>query len=264
MGGRESLGWHTLVKTLTAQCSSCRWERWAGQQTGPLRSRACCSFIIATGAQSRWLMCCGRQGVGYSADPLSRMLSVCLQSGLHYRFRLRAENSEGYSMWSHVAAATTAATVPGSPMGLTVIGFSRNSASLTWQPPHSDGGSPVTDYQVQLQAKTKVAAAALGSDWIIIFDGAAVATTFSALQAGCQYLVRVAARNVAGQGQFCIPVQLTTASDAPLPPPVPEAEAAITVSCCRAWPACLGLLCHMRKHFALYLVHVMLAAESAS
>lgn len=158
-----------------------------------------------------------------------------LQSGLQYRFRLRAENSEGYSLWSQTAAATTAATAPSSPVGLTVIGVSRTSVSLTWQQPHSDGGSPVTDYQVQLQAKSKVAAASLGSDWNIIFDGSAVATTFSALQAGCQYLVRVAARNTAGQGHFCIPVQLTTAPDAPLPPPVPEAEAATTVSAAESY-----------------------------
>lgn len=153
-----------------------------------------------------------------------------LQSGLQYRVRVRAENSEGYSLWSHVASATTAATVPASPIGLTVIGMSRTSASLRWQPPVSDGGSPVTGYQVQLQPKTKVAAEELGSDWIIIFDGEAVATTFSALQAGCQYLVRVAARNTAGQGQFCIPLQVTTAPDVPLRPPLPEGEPAATVS----------------------------------
>jgi hypothetical protein len=83
--------------------------------------------------------------------------------------------------------------------------------------------------QVQLLAKTKVAAAALGSDWVIIFDGAAVATTFSALQPGCEYMVRVAARNAAGQGSFSMPLRLTTASDVPLQPPMPEAEPAATV-----------------------------------
>lgn len=155
---------------------------------------------------------------------------ACVQSGLPYRFRVRAENSEGYSLWSHVASATTAATVPACPAGLAVIGVTRTSASLTWQPPSSDGGSPVTAYQVQLQAKTKAAAAALGSDWIIIYEGSAVATTFSALQAGCHYMVRVAARNSAGQGQFCLPLQLTTAPDVPLHPPKPEGEPAATVS----------------------------------
>jgi hypothetical protein len=83
--------------------------------------------------------------------------------------------------------------------------------------------------QVQLLAKTKVAAAALGSDWVIIFDGAAVATTFSALQPGCEYMVRVAARNAAGQGSYSLPLRLTTASDVPLQPPMPEAEPAATV-----------------------------------
>lgn len=151
-----------------------------------------------------------------------------LQSGLNYRFRLRTENSEGYSMWSTAVAAATAATTPGCPTGLAAVGINRSSVTLTWQPPSSDGGSQVLAYQVQLLAKTKVAAAALGSDWVIIFDGAAVATTFSALQPGCEYMVRAAARNAAGQGSFCMPLRLTTAPDVPLQPPKPEAEAAAT------------------------------------
>jgi hypothetical protein len=69
----------------------------------------------------------------------------------------------------------------------------------------------------------------LGNDWIIIFEGCSSATTFSALQPGCQYLVRVAAQNAAGQGQFCLPLQLTTAADVPLPPSLSEAEIAATV-----------------------------------
>ncbi|KAF6257140.1 fibronectin type III [Scenedesmus sp. NREL 46B-D3] len=172
----------------------------------------------------------GRQGefrLAYTGLELQCVVQK-LQSGLNYRFRLRAENSEGYSMWSAVAAAATAATTPACPTGLAAVGINRTSVTLTWQPPHSDGGSPVLAYQVQLSAKTKVAAAALGSDWVIIFDGAAVATTFSALQPGCEYMVRVAARNAAGQGQFCIPLRLTTASDVPLQPPKPEAEPAAT------------------------------------
>lgn len=84
--------------------------------------------------------------------------------------------------------------------------------------------------QVQLMGKTKVAVAALGSDWMVIFDGPAVATTFSALQPGCEYMVRVAARNAAGQGAFSIPLHLTTAPDVPLAPVTAETDAAATVS----------------------------------
>eukprot|EP00879_Flechtneria_rotunda_P003440 GHRR01003669.1.p1 GENE.GHRR01003669.1~~GHRR01003669.1.p1 ORF type:complete len:1144 (+),score=472.39 GHRR01003669.1:203-3634(+) len=172
----------------------------------------------------------GRQGefrLAYTGTETKATVNK-LQSGLQYRCRLRAENSEGYSMWSANATATTAATVPSSPVGLAVVGKSRTSVTLTWKPPSSDGGSLVTAYQVQLQAKTKVAAASLGNDWIIIYDSTALATTFSALQGGCQYLVRVAARNAAGQGQYCLPLQLCTAEDTPMAPAMPEANVAAT------------------------------------
>ncbi|KAF8059974.1 FNDC3B [Scenedesmus sp. PABB004] len=158
-----------------------------------------------------------------AAGPATSASLTNLASGLTYRIRLRAENSEGVSLWSPVVAATTAATVPASPTGLGVVGITRTSVTVAWQPPHADGGSPVQGFQVQLQAKTKVAAAELGPDWIIIFDGSALATTFAALQPGCQYSLRVAARNGAGQGQFSVPLHVTTAPDAPLAPPTPEA-----------------------------------------
>lgn len=83
--------------------------------------------------------------------------------------------------------------------------------------------------QVQLQAKTKVAVQQLGADWLVIYDGPSTATTFSALQPGCQYMFRVAAANSAGQGQFCVPMQLTTAADAPMAPDPPEGKPSSTV-----------------------------------
>ncbi len=77
--------------------------------------------------------------------------------------------------------------------------------------------------QVQLQAKTAVARTALGTDWVVVHDGPATATTFAALMPGCAYLARVAARNQAGCGQFCMPLLLTAASDVPLAPETPQA-----------------------------------------
>jgi hypothetical protein len=55
---------------------------------------------------------------------------------------------EGYSLWSAVSSATTAATAPGSPVGLVVVGINRSSVTLAWQPPAHDGGSAVQAYQV--------------------------------------------------------------------------------------------------------------------
>lgn len=139
---------------------------------------------------------------------------------------------EGRSSWSVPTVATTAATSPSVPSGLSVISVSRGSVTLTWQPPAASGGAGVSGYEVQLQAVTRAAVEVLGRDWLIIYDGPSTATTFSALTAGCSYMARVAARNEAGVSGHSIALQFTTDADAPGAPPLPEAEVEATVSRC--------------------------------
>ncbi|KIZ02144.1 fibronectin type III domain containing 3A, partial [Monoraphidium neglectum] len=147
-----------------------------------------------------------------------------LQSGLPFRFRLQADNIEGRSFWSTPAVATTAATAPSIPGGLGAISVSCTSVTLAWQPPAATGGSPVTGYEVQLQATTRAARDVLGDDWLIIYDGPSTATTFSALQPGCSYMARVSARNKAGRSSFSIATQFTSAPDAPAAPLLQDAD----------------------------------------
>ncbi|GBF99904.1 hypothetical protein Rsub_12812 [Raphidocelis subcapitata] len=147
-----------------------------------------------------------------------------LRSGLPYRFRLLAENMEGRSYWSAPTTATTAATVPSTPVGLAVMGVNRTSVTLAWQPPAGDGGAPITGYQVQLQAVTRAARSELGAEWLIVYDGPSTATAFSALHAGCSYMARVSATNSAGASPFSAAVQFVTSPDVPAAPPVPDAE----------------------------------------
>ncbi|KAI8476074.1 MAG: fibronectin type III [Monoraphidium minutum] len=169
----------------------------------------------------------GEFRLAYSGPDTAATVSR-LKSGLPYRFRLQAENTEGRSFWSTPAAATTAATAPSIPVGLAVMGVSQTSVTLAWQPPASSGGSPVTGYEVQLQAVTRAARDVLGDDWLIVYDGDSTATTFSALQPGCSYMARVSARNAAGSSPFSIAVQVTAAPDVPAPPALPDAEVGST------------------------------------
>jgi hypothetical protein len=50
--------------------------------------------------------------------------------------------------------ATTSATTPGPPGGLSLMGSNRTSITLAWQRPAHDGGSPVLGYQVRRQCGT--------------------------------------------------------------------------------------------------------------
>ena len=62
-------------------------------------------------------------------------------------------------------------------------------------PPHSSRllCPPALSPQVQLQAKSHAAVDHMGSDWLRLFEGDAMACTISSLRAGCTYRARVSA-----------------------------------------------------------------------
>lgn len=55
---------------------------------------------------------------------------------------------EGRSQWSPVQPITTAASLPGCPVGLKLGQITRTAVSLSWSPPNDDGGSPVQSFEV--------------------------------------------------------------------------------------------------------------------
>lgn len=59
--------------------------------------------------------------------------ATSLVSGAVHRFRLRAENGVGHSVWSPVLEVGTAATTPGEPEGLVRLGATLTSVSLVWK-----------------------------------------------------------------------------------------------------------------------------------
>jgi hypothetical protein len=107
------------------------------------------------------------------------------------RWSLRADGT--LHRWLRDTSAPTA-ELPGAPISLTVT-QSGTTATITWQPPLSDGGSAITDYKV-----TRV-----GGPTQTIAAGTLTAT-FTGLTTGTAYQFSVAAENVAGVG----PVSLIT------------------------------------------------------
>jgi uncharacterized protein YkwD len=95
----------------------------------------------------------GESGTPVNASPLSPSATSYtvngLANGTTYRFTVKAVNAVGKSAPSNEVAAkpTTAATAPTPPRNLKALAGSK-TAKLTWTAPASNGGRPITGYNV--------------------------------------------------------------------------------------------------------------------
>ncbi len=104
------------------------------------------------------------------------------------------------------------ATTPAAPSQPTVAdGPAAGELTVTWQAPDSDGGSPITAYQVQWKPAT--------ASWDTSTDVSEASTTatshtITALTAGAQYSVRVLATNAQGNSSYSNEATGTAAEEA--------------------------------------------------
>ena len=96
-----------------------------------------------------------------------------------------------------------APSAPGKPE---VTDYNTTKITITWTPPESDGGSPITGYFVERKEKTS-------SRWVRVTKETITETTFTAtgLTEGTEYQFRVYAENLAGPGPASEPSDLQKA-----------------------------------------------------
>lgn len=120
-----------------------------------------------------------------------------LDHGKQYRFRVRAENMMGLSepLVGAPVIVKDPFDPPGPPSTPEITGYDRNHVSLKWNPPHNDGGSPITEYIIEKFDKS-------GGEWTPVkmrqIKGTEAKVT--GLIEGETYQFRVRAVNAAGEG----------------------------------------------------------------
>ena len=141
-----------------------------------------------------------------------------LQNGYSYIFRVTAQNAAGAGSVSDDSQAVTPRTVPSTPAAPTAE--ARNASALvSWSAP-SDGGSAITDYEVQFSFNN-------GSSWTTFSDSVSTdnSTTVTGLTNGTKYVFRVRAINAANPSGWSDKSSVVTPYTSPGAPGKPTGTA---------------------------------------
>lgn len=141
---------------------------------------------------------------GYSTTP--RLPISNLKDNTDYRFRIRGENGGGIDAhtskfmelsWAYLDVHTPSAVLPDAPTDLTVSEVTKSSFKLNWKTPANDGGAYINNFSVELSRDN-------GATWVspkVTESNSQEYTVFGAAP-GTTYLVRIAAINKVGRGEY--------------------------------------------------------------
>ena len=179
------------ISDLTASSCTLHWEK-PGFDGGS----AIHGYYIekSSGYSSRW--------VKVNREPITNLQKAFkdLVEGSEYEYRVLAENDAGISKPSETTGVFKAKDpfdVPGQPGTPEVTKITKDTASLTWTAPQSDGGSEITNYIVEVrEVGDKKWKRANKTDKVkgLKYD-------VSNLREGTEYEFRVTAENKAGEGK---------------------------------------------------------------
>uniref|UniRef100_A0A8C6J4X6 Uncharacterized protein n=1 Tax=Melopsittacus undulatus TaxID=13146 RepID=A0A8C6J4X6_MELUD len=115
-----------------------------------------------------------------------------LQEGCSYYFRVLAVNEYGAGLPAETPDPVKVSEPPSPPAKVILVDVTRNSASLKWEKPESDGGSKITGYIVEMQTKGSI-------KWSACTQVKTLEATITGLSMGEEYSFRVIAVNEKGK-----------------------------------------------------------------
>jgi len=144
-----------------------------------------------SGYSSRWIK--------VNRDPIdiTKKTFTDLVEGSEYEYRVLAENEAGISKPSETTGVLKAKDPfekPGKPGQPDIKIITKDSATLLWQPPTTDGGAKITNYILEMHETGEI-------KWKTVKRDITETTfTVTGLREGTEYEFRVTAENKAGQG----------------------------------------------------------------
>jgi fibronectin type III domain protein len=155
------------------------WDAPASDGGAPLTAYIVSAYRSGYGLDARQTVAPGLRGTTFTG----------LATGAMYTFIVAAVNGAGQGPDSQPSNPITLATRPSAPRNLSVTPGA-SSAVLSWDPPASDGGRPVTQYDVTVTD---------GTQTILSRTLSATTTQLTGLSASTLYTASVVAENSVGQ-----------------------------------------------------------------
>uniref|UniRef100_A0A673AQL2 Titin n=1 Tax=Sphaeramia orbicularis TaxID=375764 RepID=A0A673AQL2_9TELE len=218
MTGKNMLG--TLTETITVLVHDI-----PGPPTGPIKlEEVSCDYVLMSweapendgGVPINNYIVEMRETTGTSWVELAATVirttfkAARLSTGTSYQFRVRAQNRYGIGpcIVSEAVVAAYPFDVPGQPGIPTVTSFNKDSMTLSWNEPSSDGGSAILGYHVDRKEKNSIL-------WQRVSKNLVVGNIFKStgLVDGIAYEHRVIAENMAGLSKPSKPSETMYALD---------------------------------------------------
>lgn len=146
-----------------------------------------------------------------------------LDCGQEYRFRVRAVNEVGGSVWSLPVSLCLAPCLPSQPSAPFLTSSTQKGVMCAWYPPQRPGGRSLLQYQVEIMSVAPTIFEGCLQSWHVVYKGSKRDCFVKDLVAGCEYLMRVTASNEAGWGMPSLSLPFQAAPGVPHKPLAPHA-----------------------------------------
>lgn len=123
--------------------------------------------------------------------------------------RTRARNGVGWGAWSGTVSFRTGATIPTVPQNVSISNVGQDSAKLNFANPASNGGSPLSTFNIQYATNSGF------TTGVKNFDDSTTPADLNNLTPGTQHWARVRAVNGVGPGPWSAAQTFTTLAGTP-------------------------------------------------
>lgn len=207
------------ANSITTSTAALRWV--APTDNG---GSAITDYVIETSRDgSTW------RTVPHTASTATSMNLSGLAPGTTYQVRIATKTAVGTSE-TLSGSFTTTAGAPLAPQNLAATSIAATTLTLTWELPTSNGGSPITDYKIEVSSNG-------GSTWSAISHTASNSRVFNVtgLAKGTSYRFRVSTITAVGTSAATAALAVTTLGNAPASPTALKVTATTTTTVTLSW-----------------------------